>query len=174
MLKKLRNNKKKGFTLVELIVVLVILAILAALLIPALTGYIDKARRKSVVAETRQVVMAAQSLIDEQYARNTAASLDTAVSVTEAGPTGISAQGKITLKIADITELSDTKGTIGATITVDTKGKITDLEYTNSSKKCEYKPANSANNTDGDYNVTAAGSQSNNQGQGTDNTQGGN
>lgn len=33
------NNRKRGFTLVELIVVLVILAILAALLIPALTGY---------------------------------------------------------------------------------------------------------------------------------------
>ena len=38
---------KKGFTLVELIVVLVILAILAALLVPALTGYIDKARKGS-------------------------------------------------------------------------------------------------------------------------------
>ncbi len=36
MFKKLKD--KKGFTLVELIVVLVILAILAALLIPALTG----------------------------------------------------------------------------------------------------------------------------------------
>ena len=39
-------KKDKGFTLVELIVVLVILAILAALLIPALLGYIDKAREK--------------------------------------------------------------------------------------------------------------------------------
>ena len=36
MFKKLKENKK-GFTLVELIVVLVILAILAALLVPALT-----------------------------------------------------------------------------------------------------------------------------------------
>ena len=44
MLNRLKKNDKKGFTLVELIVVLVILAILAALLIPALTGYIDKAR----------------------------------------------------------------------------------------------------------------------------------
>ena len=43
MFKKLKD--KKGFTLVELIVVLVILAILAALLIPALTGYIDKANK---------------------------------------------------------------------------------------------------------------------------------
>ncbi len=43
MFEKIRKMKnKKGFTLVELIVVLVILAILAALLIPALTGYIDR------------------------------------------------------------------------------------------------------------------------------------
>ncbi len=48
-----KKNTKRGFTLVELIVVLVILAILAALLIPALTGYIDKARKSQVVAETR-------------------------------------------------------------------------------------------------------------------------
>ena len=67
MLKSLKNNKKKGFTLVELIVVLVILAILAALLIPALTGYIDKAKQKQIIAETRQVVMAAQTLADEYY-----------------------------------------------------------------------------------------------------------
>ena len=45
MFEKIRKMKnKKGFTLVELIVVLVILAILAALLVPALTGYIDKAK----------------------------------------------------------------------------------------------------------------------------------
>ncbi len=69
MWKKLRNDKKKGFTLVELIVVLVILAILAALLIPALTGYIDKAKEKQIIAETRQTVMAAQTLVDEAYAK---------------------------------------------------------------------------------------------------------
>lgn len=68
MWKKLRNNNKKGFTLVELIVVLVILAILAALLIPALTKYIDKAKEKDVIAKTRQIVMAAQTLADEEYA----------------------------------------------------------------------------------------------------------
>lgn len=55
------KHKNKGFTLVELIVVLVILAILAALLVPALTGYIDKAKEKKVIAETRMVVMAVQT-----------------------------------------------------------------------------------------------------------------
>ena len=37
-MQKKEKNTRKGFTLVELIVVLVILAILAALLIPALTS----------------------------------------------------------------------------------------------------------------------------------------
>ena len=64
-LQQKRRSKKGGFTLVELIVVLVILAILAALLIPALTGYIDKAKEKRIVAETRQVVMDAKTLLDE-------------------------------------------------------------------------------------------------------------
>ena len=62
--------KKKGFTLVELIVVLVILAILAALLIPALTGYIDKANEEKLQATTRQVVVAAQSVVSEAYAQS--------------------------------------------------------------------------------------------------------
>ena len=62
--------KKKGFTLVELIVVLVILAILAALLIPALTGYIDKANEEKLQATTRQVVVAAQTVVSEAYAES--------------------------------------------------------------------------------------------------------
>lgn len=56
-----------GFTLVEVIVVLVILAILAALLIPAMTGWIDKAGEKSAILECRQVVLAAQGTASEAY-----------------------------------------------------------------------------------------------------------
>lgn len=64
-----KNKKHRGgFTLVELIVVLVILAILAALLIPALTGYIDKAKKKQVVAETRMIHSAIQTVVSEVYA----------------------------------------------------------------------------------------------------------
>ena len=70
MMRSLKKNRKKGFTLVELIVVLVILAILAALLIPALTGYIDKAKKKQVVAETRSCVMALQTYADEKYGKD--------------------------------------------------------------------------------------------------------
>lgn len=65
-----KKNTKRGFTLVELIVVLVILAILAALLIPALTGYIDKARKSEVVAETRMLTQAVQTEMSTLYGSN--------------------------------------------------------------------------------------------------------
>lgn len=63
-----KSNKRRGFTLVELIVVLVILAILAALLIPALTGYIDKTKKNQVIAETRMLPQAAQTELVSLYA----------------------------------------------------------------------------------------------------------
>ena len=61
-------KKNKGFTLVEVIVILVILAILAAILVPALTAYIDKAKEKSIAAEARTALIAAQAWASEQYA----------------------------------------------------------------------------------------------------------
>ena len=49
---------RKGFTLVELIVVLMILSILAALLIQSLTGYIDKAKERTLTSEIRAMALA--------------------------------------------------------------------------------------------------------------------
>ena len=62
-----RKKNDKGFTLVELIVVIVILAILAALLVPALVGWIDKAREKSYAVEARTVYLATQTYVAENY-----------------------------------------------------------------------------------------------------------
>ena len=67
-MKKRRNDK--GFTLVELIVVLVILAILAAILVPALLGYIDKAREKQLTTNAEAAYVAAQAIMTEQYGLN--------------------------------------------------------------------------------------------------------
>ena len=68
-MKKTRKTSKKGFTLVELIVVLVILAILAAMLVPALTGYIKRAREEKDYQMAATVLTAAQSAATYQYSK---------------------------------------------------------------------------------------------------------
>lgn len=111
--KRMSENRKsgkrafKGFTLVEIIVVLVIIAILAAAMIPALTGYIDKAKEKTVITEARSVLTAAQTIASEKYA--------------------VSSSVKVTA--ADVQSLSEVSGTI-SDITVDS-GKVTKFKYDN-------------------------------------------
>lgn len=62
------RKKDKGFTLVEIIVVLVILAILAAFTIPTMLGFVNDARGKAMIAEAREVYVAAQSTATEYSA----------------------------------------------------------------------------------------------------------
>ena len=75
---KRRNNRQTGFTLVECIAALVVMSVLAALLVPALTRYIDEGREKQAVSEAQICVTSATewaakqraALVDKAYAAN--------------------------------------------------------------------------------------------------------
>ncbi|WP_418127826.1 type II secretion system protein [Agathobaculum butyriciproducens] len=69
MQKKEKYNRK-GFTLVELIVVLVILAILAAFMIPALIQYIERSLEASDLIEVRAAYIDVLAAVTEQDSEN--------------------------------------------------------------------------------------------------------
>lgn len=66
-IKNLRRNKK-GFTLVEVIVVLVILAILIAIAVPSVMKYIDDAKEAKFLAEARSAFIATDAELTKDYA----------------------------------------------------------------------------------------------------------
>lgn len=69
-MQKKEKNTCKGFTLVELIVVLVILAILAAFMIPALIQYIERSLEASDLIEVRAAYIDVLTAVTEQDSEN--------------------------------------------------------------------------------------------------------
>ena len=55
--------KKKGFTIVELVIVIAVIAILAAVLIPTFSSVIDKANKVSEEAFLKEVVIGLQIIL---------------------------------------------------------------------------------------------------------------
>ena len=54
-------NNRKGFTLVEIIVVLVILAILAAIAVPSVIGYVNEAKKERYIVEAKSIYTVIQT-----------------------------------------------------------------------------------------------------------------
>lgn len=126
-MKLIRKNKKKGFTLVELIVVIAILAILALILIPAITGYVGKAEDSALEASARSLHTKAVMHVSEK-------------GYTQAGLEGElnnELPEKYTVEVADGTEEGDYTVTVtlkdkNKFVEVDQDGNITEVEKTNS------------------------------------------
>lgn len=105
-MKKLRAMKdKRGFTLIELIIVIAILAILAAIAIPAMAGYVGQSEQAVADANARTVYGAASSATAKY-----AATVVTTKKVTELG-TGNTFEGQLRILLGE-----DFKGTISIAI----------------------------------------------------------
>ena len=158
MFEKIRKMKnKKGFTLVELIVVLVILAILVALLIPALTGYIDKANKQKIIATTRQVMMAAQTETSEAYAKVDGGKFTTLTLSADTTPS----LNKI-LELAEVASVSKDGKTVTykngiskVEVTITADGHVDTVTVEQSGFTCVYHETVAAGTTytDGNYDV---------------------
>ncbi|MEG0912994.1 MAG: prepilin-type N-terminal cleavage/methylation domain-containing protein [Oscillospiraceae bacterium] len=135
----LRKNKK-GFTLVELVVVLVILAILISIMIPGMTKWIDKANDKAVLVEARTYLLAAQTIASEEYAAGN-------LSITDKAKSKV-VSGKICGDL--VKDLSGLKN-IDSNITsfkCDDSNTVISLSYLKGNKMAEY------NGTTGTWTVT--------------------
>lgn len=70
--KKNNKDRNKGFSLVELIVVIAIMAVLVAVLAPQFTKYIDRSRQSNDAATVSGIVTAVEvGIVDSQYESET-------------------------------------------------------------------------------------------------------
>lgn len=139
---KKKNKNRKGFSLVELIVVLVIMAILAAALIPSLMGYIKKTKQQNVNSEAQSVVQAAQTIASGAYASadgkytvdGYSTPIDFSAITADEGESGdTSDYAKATEKLAEVPTDAVT------TITLNADGRVTKVVYARSGCTVTYE-----------------------------------
>lgn len=75
MFKKLRekSKNKKGFTLVELIVVIVIILVLAAVMVPSVLRYVNRAHEANCKADAATILVQLQAEVADAYLVDSAA-----------------------------------------------------------------------------------------------------
>lgn len=115
---KERCKNKKGFTMVELIIVIVIIVVLAAVLVPNLLKYVDKANQATCKNNAATILTQVQAETAEEFATGTATPANitvNSVTVTYQG-TGLTIAAKGTGAAAeyvvDVTSTSAAYGTV--------------------------------------------------------------
>jgi len=107
----MKKQLQKGFTLIELMIVVAIIGILASIALPAYQDYITKSKWKGVVTEIGSVKLAVISCLQENA--NTAANCNTAAELANFGlvgglPTALTDAGAVTLADGSIAAVATT------------------------------------------------------------------
>ena len=162
----MRNSNSKGFTLIELIVVIVIMATLAAFIVPIYTSYIEKSRQSVCLANREEL---AREVYIEYSLGNYASLADCFTSVyTSHGSANIcpssgiytwvsdtSTTGHVVCSYHDGTGSSGSSSSVylGTTSVIQPSTWPTDNLFQNSWSSVSISPSGIFLHTDGDYYV---------------------
>ncbi|MDD6807767.1 MAG: prepilin-type N-terminal cleavage/methylation domain-containing protein [Oscillospiraceae bacterium] len=69
LLNRLKENEK-GFTLIEIVIVIVIIAILATMLVPSMLSWIDSANQRTFLSGADSIKTSVTTQITNKYAKN--------------------------------------------------------------------------------------------------------
>lgn len=102
----MKNSNKKGFTLVELVVVIAIIGVLAAILVPSMMGYVKKSRVKTANGNAKTAYNAAAEAFADLETQGKLGK-----TVTNAVPSGWQDSRTVTeVKISNVSTDADKKG----------------------------------------------------------------
>lgn len=127
---KLFNRKKKdnkGFTLVELVIVVAILAILVGLLAPQYTKYVEKSRKAADASNMNELIKVVQTFAGDTDNELPAGKYTITIGAADATNTGIAAETNKTVPTKLETELNAASPDWSTKLTTKSKNGMLEL-----------------------------------------------